>query len=241
MDIFGGGQISYVLADQEVLPRKGDILLIPPGVLHTGRLVEPCTFDRSVFHFDARAFQFLGGAGLPPLYSQDSPSYLTMPDAVRPDFAYLLNQVEYTVRLSDPSAALRAFSYMLQLFLLIGTQARPDHGHFSALPANVVELKSYIDRNYRTISSIADLSTHFFYSREHISRLFKYYYNTSISEYLMRKRIDAAKTLLDAGQSVTQAFSASGYRSMSAFIEAFRAVTSLSPSAYKKENFSRER
>ena len=51
----------------------------------------------------------------------------------------------------------------------------------------------------------------------------------------MRKRIEAAKAALDAGDSVTNAFTRSGYRSMSTFIEAFRTVTGLSPSAYKKD------
>lgn len=54
-----------------------------------------------------------------------------------------------------------------------------------------MEIKSYIDENYATIGSVADLASQFFYSREHISRIFKYYFNTSITEYLMRKRIEA--------------------------------------------------
>ena len=52
----------------------------------------------------------------------------------------------------------------------------------------------------------------------------------------MCKRIEAAKAALDAGDSVTNAFTRSGYRSMSTFIEAFRTVTGLSPSAYKKDH-----
>ena len=82
----------------------------------------------------------------------------------------------------------------------------------------MLEIKRYIDENFQAISSTSDISDHFFYSREYISRMFKQYFNTNISEYITHKRIDAAKEALEAGQTVTQAFNASGYRSMSSFI-----------------------
>ena len=65
--------------------------------------------------------------------------------------------------------------------------------------------------------------------------MFKQYFNTNISEYITHKRIDAAKEALEAGQTVTQAFNASGYRSMSSFINTFRSVTSMPPSHYRRE------
>lgn len=234
MDVFYGGQVAYVMADHEVVPRKGGILLIPPGTLHTGRLMEKSEFDRLVFYFDPVTFSFLGRDGLPPLFQKASAGYLTVDESVRAMYCYLLQKLESLCVQADGSTGLLGFSYIIQLFHLIGTQAQIDHEHFSALPSNVLEIKRYIDENYQAISSTADISDHFFYSREYISRMFKKYFNTNISEYITRKRIDGAKEALEAGQTVTKAFDASGYHSMSSFINAFRSVTSMPPSLYRK-------
>ena len=235
MDIFYGGQVSYVLSDHEVVPRKGDILLIPPEVLHTGRLMEKSEFDRAVFYFDPQIFAFLDQCDLPPLFQKVSASYLTIDNSARADYHYLLQRLETVCAQADASSGLLGFSYVIQLFHLIGDKARLDHEHLSALPSNVLEIKRYIDKNFQTLASAAEISTHFFYSREYISRMFKQYFNTNISEYIAQKRINAAKDVLEAGQSVTQAFTASGYRSMSSFISAFRAETSMPPSLYRKK------
>ena len=235
MDIFYGGQVSYVLSDHEVVPRKGDILLIPPGGLHTGRLMEKSEFDRAVFYFEPQVFAFLDQCGLPPLFQKASASYLTIDNSARADYHYLLQKLEAVCAQAEPSAGLLGFSYIIQLFHLIGARARLDHEHLSALPSNVLEIKRYIDENFQTLASSAEISAHFFYSREYISRMFKQYFNTNISEYIAQKRISAAKDALEAGQSVTQAFNASGYRSMSSFISAFRSETGLPPSLYRKK------
>ena len=235
LDIIGGGDVSYIANEQEITPRRGNIVLIPPGVTHTARLISPCEYDRTVFYFDPKVLQFLGGASLPGIFHRDQASCLTVPMPKLAQYSYLLSSVEYRITQADPETAPLMFARVIELLYCISTNARQDHAHYTALPSNVVEIKSYIDENYATIGSVADLASQFFYSREHISRIFKYYFNTSITEYLMRKRIEAAKAALDAGDSVTNAFTRSGYRSMSTFIEAFRTVTGLSPSAYKKD------
>lgn len=202
--------------------------------------MEKSEFDRLVFYFEPQAFSFLGRTGLPPLFQKTSASYLIVNDNVRAEYSYLIQKLESLCAQAGDSAGLLGFSYIIQLFHLIGTQTQIDHEHLSVLPSNVLEIKRYIDENFQTISSTADISDHFFYSREYISRMFKQYFNTNISEYITRKRIDAAKEALEAGQTVTQAFNASGYRSMSSFINAFRSVTSMPPSHYRKD-ISREK
>ena len=147
----------------------------------------------------------------------------------------LTQKIESLCAQADNSTGLLGFSYIIQLLHLIGTQAQIDHEHLATLPSNVLEIKRYIDENFQAISSTSDISDHFFYSREYISRMFKQYFNTNISEYITHKRIDAAKEALEAGQTVTQAFNASGYRSMSSFINTFRSVTSMPPSHYRRE------
>ena len=50
MDIYITGQISYISDDQEMLPHKDDILLVPPGCMHTARLLDLGPYERYVFY-----------------------------------------------------------------------------------------------------------------------------------------------------------------------------------------------
>jgi AraC-like DNA-binding protein len=77
-------------------------------------------------------------------------------------------------------------------------------------------------------------ASHFHYSREYLSRLFRQYYNINISEYITRQKISAAKKALESGSRVTEAFQLSGYHTMSSFISAFKKFVNMTPSEYRK-------
>lgn len=233
--IFLSGKITYVVSSNEVFPLRGGILCIPPGISHTARLIEKSEYDRIVFYFDTEAFEFLGPGSLPAFLCKTDADYLTVNSEFRGQYYYLLEQLDYMATHLDGDISLQCFSCILQLLLLIDSHAQPGRECFSKLPQKVLQIKTYIDQNFQTLSSTAEIADHFFYSREYISRTFKQYFNTNLSEYIMGKKIEAAKQALNSGQSVTQAFNASGYRSMSAFINAFRTVTSMQPSAYRKQ------
>ncbi|WP_215695161.1 helix-turn-helix domain-containing protein [Clostridium sp. MCC353] len=233
--IFLSGKITYVVSSNEVFPVRGGILCIPPGISHTARLIEKSEYDRMVFYFDTKAFEFLGPGSLPAFLCKTDADYLTVSSEFRGRYYYLLEQLNYVAANPDGDTALQCFSLILQLLLLIEQHAQSGRECFSKLPSKVLQIKNYIDLNFQTLTSTAEIADHFFYSREYISRIFKQYFNTNLSEYIMAKKIEAAKQALNDGQSVTQAFSASGYRSMSAFINAFRTVTSMQPSAYRKQ------
>jgi len=235
MDIFLGGQISYIVSDHEVFPQRGGILFVPPGITHTARQLEKSEYNRIVFYFDSKAFDFLGPGSLPAFFYEPDAGYFSVKDEFQAQFHYLLEQIRYTLEHPCEGVTLLSFTYILQLFLLIARHSQSDREHFSKLPLKVLQIKTYIDQNYQTITSTAEVASHFFYSREYVSRIFKQYFNTNLSEYITRKKIENAKQALENGQSVTQAFSVSGYRSMSAFIAAFRSITSMSPSDFRRQ------
>lgn len=236
LDIYVSGNITYIADNHEIQPTKGDIILFPPGVLHTARQSEKSQYERYVFYFEPVAFELFSAKNLPALFQEDNASCLSVDSQWRGEFQYLLEKLFYTVGLDEHETALTAFSYILQLFVLIGRHTVVDQGSFMKLPQNVLQVKLYIDENYHDISTTAEVADHFFYSREYVSRIFKQYFNINISEYLVCKKLDLAKRVLEEGKNVTQAFSASGYRSMSSFVTTFRNYTGMTPSEYRRQN-----
>jgi AraC-like DNA-binding protein len=236
MDIYEHGNISYIADNHEIIPARENIILFPPGAVHTARQAQTGEYERYVIYFDPEVFDILGGNGLSSLLSISSVSCLSVNPEQKGDFRFLLEKTEYTLESCRPDSALLSFSYLIRLFDLIGKYAASAEESFNRLPQNVLDLKEFVDNNCRDLSSTSEIADHFFYSREHVSRMFRQYFNTNISEYLTSKKIESARKSLEEGNSVTEAFSASGFHSMSSFVGVFKKLTAVTPSAYRREH-----
>ncbi|MBR6646941.1 MAG: helix-turn-helix transcriptional regulator, partial [Clostridia bacterium] len=125
-------------------------------------------------------------------------------------------------------------AYVIQIFYLINKDKCPHKSEFSTLPENILTLKHYVDSNYSGISFISQVAEHFFYSREYVSRLFRKYFDTTISEYIMKRRVAKCQELILQGMPFIDIAYQVGFGSLSTFIRAFRSVTGMTPSEYRK-------
>ena len=226
------------LDSHEMLPHENDIILFPPGCQHTARLLEPSRYERYVFYFSPQFFTDMDMTDLPAFFSQTHACFHHIRPEAYPAFCYLLEHLKHTLSLQEPDTALTAFSDVLQLFHLIASSSETNSNRITDIPANVRELREYVDRNFKDLQTVNDIARHFYYSREYVSKIFRQYYNLPLSEYLLNRKIDFAKAQLKEGRSVTSAFDDSGFHSMSSFISAFRKRTGMTPSEYKKKKRS---
>lgn len=234
MDIYQAGNISYIANNHEIFPQKDNILLFPPGTYHTGRMSATGRYERYVFYFSAELFDFLDSQCLPNIFKSNAVTCLEIDPAKKCELYYLLNKIEYTLHQNDGSASLLAFAYIMQLFHLVGMSTALNTDNVCAIPPNILDIKTYIDENFMDLNSASEIADHVFYSREHITRVFKLYFNTTVSEYLINRKLSCAKKVLEEGGSVTSALHTSGYRSVSSFVSTFKKHTSMTPSEYKK-------
>jgi AraC-like DNA-binding protein len=82
--------------------------------------------------------------------------------------------------------------------------------------------------------SIEHLAHQFGFSPFHFMRRFEAAFGTTPHQFRIRRRIDRAKALLAAGDSVTEACMAVGYSSLGSFSAAFTRVAGETPSAYRR-------
>ena len=83
-------------------------------------------------------------------------------------------------------------------------------------------------------NTTAEIADHFFYRREYVSRSFKEFFNSNLSDYVTSLKIRHSQELLRKGVSVTDACFKSGFRNMSTFTSSFRNLVKMTPSAYRK-------
>jgi transcriptional regulator GlxA family with amidase domain len=114
---------------------------------------------------------------------------------------------------------------LLRLLVEIG-RARRQEGSMNPGPVTpedprVVEWMDFLDRNLSEDLDMDQLAEHFFVSKFHMMRLFKAETGFTIHNYLMQRRLLAARNLIEKGMRATEACYRCGFRSYSSFTRAY--------------------
>ena len=101
--------------------------------------------------------------------------------------------------------------------------------------AAVVEAMKYIDTHYAEDLSLDQVALHVRFSPFHLSRIFKSATNSTVLDYVTRKRLDEAQRLLrEQFLSIKEVGAAVGYTDQNYFSRVFRRLTGMTPSAYRR-------
>lgn len=99
----------------------------------------------------------------------------------------------------------------------------------------VKDIKSYIDKNYRDISNISQITDEIHISASYAKNVFKKYTNETIFEYLLTRRMEKAKELLaNPYVKIYEVADMVGYKSKAHFSDVFRKYTGCNPSDWQK-------
>ncbi|PWW03217.1 AraC-like DNA-binding protein [Paenibacillus cellulosilyticus] len=80
------------------------------------------------------------------------------------------------------------------------------------------------------------VAANIFVSRCHYSRMFKEHFGIGFKEYIMNKRVQKAKVMLQEGVPVTDVCYAVGYGDLTHFGRVFKRLVGEKPSDYRKKN-----
>lgn len=236
--IFSEGDIHYI-CESEVYPMQyGDIILIPPKKLHMSMMNSETTrYKRHVFYFYPDAFDSFGCSALTNFLDQNQDQYLLTPldKKDRQELFSLLTKLEEALKSEEKHLdhAL-ALAYILHIFYIFNKRKFKSHRGKQRLPDNVTEIKLYLDNHFQEIHSVAQVATHFFYSREYVSRLFKQYFNTTVADYIKIRRVAYCQALISQGIPLSEVCFQAGFDNLTTFIRAFKAVVGMAPSKYRK-------
>ena len=229
------GDITVACDDETVNMTEGTVYFIAPGRSHAVRLMSPCNYERFVIYFRPDAFSFAGADSNFYDFTKRTGRFFVKlgTEEMQKAFSYanrIIGALNGDTARSNPLA----LSYLLRLISLVYDSAVGGAENRSILPRKMLDIKEYIDKHYLDIHCVEDVSKHFFYSREHLSRLFSKHYGVGISEYIANKKISHAVYLLDRGESVAMACTDAGFRNRTSFIRLFSECMGVTPAQYKK-------
>ena len=196
----------YLYAENRFyIMRRGDIFLMPPGLMHR-------TLDLGGGY---SKFVVMLPRSVVPRYSE--PAFrLVRPEG---ELARELLQAAETVCEGGEECF---FAVMKMLSAAVTLPLCSEETVPSPAIGRVGEILNYLDGHYTEKISLTDLSERFYISEYYLCRLFKEYTGGTLNEYVARLRVERAKLLLSSGVSIGKAWRASGFGSESSFFRVFR-------------------
>ncbi len=236
--VFEGGEVSYVCEGRVHNPKRGDVILVPPSKFHMSVInCESTRYKRHVFYFYPSAFDTIGYGSLTCFLEKVKEGEILTFNSIelRQKFMDALSDLREVFK-KDSSALECALglSYVIQVFYLLNQKQLQKKSEKECLPKKILKLQEYVDKNFAVITSVKQVAKQFFYSREYVSRLFRKYFDTTISDYIMKRRISKSQSLIIEGHALIDVAFQVGFGSLSTFIRAFKMVTGMLPSEYRK-------
>ena len=100
----------------------------------------------------------------------------------------------------------------------------------------ILQVQEFIESHYQDKLAVESLSDQFGIGRRTFERRFKKATHNTITEYIQRVKMEAAKKQLESGRkTVNEIMYEVGYQDTKAFREVFRRVTGMSPVDYKNK------
>lgn len=105
------------------------------------------------------------------------------------------------------------------------------------LRKKIGEIKFYIDNNFDKEIKLSDLAGKLYVSEQYLSRLFSSEIGMSLSEYLIKKRLEKVrKDLFETEKSITDIVFSSGFSNINSFNRLFKKYQGMTPTEYRTES-----
>lgn len=253
------GEYRVTCQNEKLHLRRGDILIIPPGVLH--EIAEPEERgQRLIILFNPGFMNHNFGLGsLSPFLS---PSYMVTSEKdgeTHRDLQDILAGVLRTFYVDEHFKYVSIYADLMKFMSLLGGRiiskakyaaqlVSDDHYNedeadrkmtLQAHVSTIYESCEFLRTNSRNDITLDDLADRAGFSKFYFSRLFKDFTKASFVDYLNRCRIlDAENLLSDPESSVTDVALTVGFNSISTFNRVFRKYKSCTPTEFKRLSFS---
>lgn len=211
------GELSYTVNGEKLSVLSGDVIFVKNGSIRQREKVE---------NADYVSFNFLSEDEFDlPAILKNGTSDLVFQLINACDLIY-----KYTTNLLDERFTLLLSCLIKQLKVQRIIQSEP---------ALVNQIKNYIRLNLDKKISLVDVSEQTHYSVSHCEMVFNKTTGISITNYVIKKRIEKAKSLLtERTLTLTEVADAVGFNDYNYFSRVFKKETGVSPLVYRNTYFS---
>lgn len=240
------GEIEMQIGDGRYLARIGDALFIPAGTFYVPLSKQGCAYY--FFHFTATSGSpqqeelFVHDHGIDsaneyaysysPLDNECMELRILTPATGIARVQELLLQAEETTVCPHPTQKLLLDCLLRELLVLLS----PDFTRPQNQPKRLQNVLRYIQNHLHEPLRLTELAKRFYVSESYMARLFRTELKTSLSHYVNALRVNNAKNLLvHTDLQIAEIAERLGYASTYYFSRVFKALTNLSPQAFRQQ------
>ncbi len=225
--------------------QAGSVLIIPPDLVHCSVALDEV--ERWCIHFDwfsdcrgprtaSDVFVYTGSEKkFDPSLCAAAPGGLAMPLALWGDPALLPLIRSYFAAQKNGANPLIRQGLLSQI---LGVALEEENGIARSRSMNRLALaaKNKVDEKCRDFTlTVAQIAREMHVSANHLSRLFREQFNCSITQYLIRQRMEIIRGMLyDYTLSIAEIAERCGFSNSNYFCRFFRKQTGISPDAFRK-------
>lgn len=211
---------------------SGDIVLVPKGAMHRTSPVSD-SYERYFIFIPEGFFE-----NDIILNCFKKTNHLRLQEAKRIKVKELFEKIESEFQNPDEYSKMLIKNYIRELLLLFGRYADQQHSFSEELEISEIGIQNaarYICTNFHNNISMTEVANIAYMSPSHFSRKFKEVTGFGFSTYLNNIRANNAKTYLTiTNMTIGEIAQKCGFNDANYFGDAFKRVTGMSPSAYRK-------
>lgn len=227
------GKRKYFLDNAIYKIESGDVVLVPPNVLHRSIEGETPSYSRILLDIPKDMIEKAFLEQLP----KSAPAFIIkIPKKRRDFFENLLEKLEYEFHSNDDYSDYLIKKHLNELFIFLirlnrGTVYSAANFETSRMISNATR---YISGNFEKQLTLEEVAENAGMSKSHFCRLFKEKTGFNFSSYLTGVRInEAAKMLCSTDLSITEIASQCGYNDSAYFAMIFKKIKGTTPLKYR--------
>lgn len=242
--IYLGNAGRVFLNHQQYQVRRGDIILINMFEPHTLYYNEHEYYERFIMSFTAGLLLSFNTAqsNLLTLFSPSNGVYpiYHVDETALEKYITLIHQYVHQKPLHGSDLYERALLHQLLAYVYSDCYEQITPG--AEQPANIdmiARLLEYINANLSGDLSLETLSREVMYSEYYISRTFRRITGTTLTRYILEKRLSTAAAYLTAGNSISEAAYQAGFHNYSYFYKMFKKYNGIGPAEYRERRMNK--
>ena len=234
------GQGAFLAEGSEFPVKQNDMVIINPHVQHTEKSLPGAPLNYIVLGIEGLSFSFgrlaTARAGVS---SQPTPDTVYKNNMSKTNVYSYLNIMleEITEQQEDYEAVCQNLLEVLLICILRSGSLSVVPDNSRLLNRECTQIKNYLDANYSEDITLDTLSALTHMNKYYLAHTFTKYMGLSPINYLLQKRIQEGKSLLEStSYSIAQISDLLGFSSQSYFSQAFRKATGMTPMQYRKHS-----
>ena len=211
---------------------RGTVIVLLPAEPHDGHTGAPEGFTYRMLYIEPRVIRdtLADAVGRPV----ELP-FLSAPLVQDPLLARLIGKVHGA--LAEDSSLLRQDELLGEMLVALATR-HSDGGHSVPRSAPdtpaLARVRDFLHGNFATAISADDVARVAGMSRFHVSRQFRRAFGLPPHAYLLRRRLDAARHLLAAGEDAASVAASVGFADQSHLIKRFKGAYGITPGQFAR-------